>query len=381
MPYAVFTAEVITPRGRGAVATLVLAGDGDLLDQAQLFRAANGQSVSSQSLQRIIFGDWGSQPSEQVVLCRTADDKLEIHCHGGDAAVHRILADLRQAGYTTTDWENETPPTASGFAEECAAAIANASTLRTAAIALDQQNGVLRAAYEQLQITDWNEATRAAATEQLDALLHWADIGRHLPRPWSVVLAGQPNVGKSSLINALVGFSRAVVHDRPGTTRDVITAETALEGWPIQFADTAGIRAAAECIEAAGIELAQTKFAAADCRILVLDSAAPPNDETRALLVAWPDAIVVANKCDLPNAWNDALPADALLTSVTARQGIDQLARAVVKRLIPAIPPDGTPVPLSQRQIDFLQLARAALIDDNRNEYASAIDAIIAGSV
>ncbi|QDT51156.1 tRNA modification GTPase MnmE [Symmachiella dynata] len=381
MPHAVATAEVITPRGRGAVATLVLTGDADLLDQAQLFRAANGLSVSSQSLQRITFGDWGSQPSEQVVLCRTADDKLEIHCHGGDAAVRRILADLRQAGYTTFDWENKTSLAASSFAEECAAAIANASTLRTAAIALDQQNSVLRAAYEQLQITDWNAATRAAATAQLDALLRWADIGRHLTRPWSVVLAGQPNVGKSSLINALVGFSRAVVHDRPGTTRDVVTAETALEGWPIQFADTAGIRAAAERIEAAGIELAQTKFAAADCRILVLDSAAPPNDETRALLDAWPDAIVVANKCDLPNAWNDALPTDALLTSVTASQGIDQLARAVVKRLIPALPPDGTAVPLSQRQIDLLQIARAALVEDNRNEYASATEAILAGSV
>ncbi|WP_339908447.1 GTPase [Symmachiella dynata] len=381
MPHAVATAEVITPRGRGAVATLILTGDADLLDQAQLFRAANGLSVSSQSLQRITFGDWGSQPSEQVVLCRTADEKLEIHCHGGDAAVRRILADLRQAGYSTSDWENKTSLAASSFAEECAAAIANASTLRTAAIALDQQNGALRAAYEQLQTTDWNAATRAAATEQLDALLRWADIGLHLTRPWSVVLAGQPNVGKSSLINALVGFSRAVVHDRPGTTRDVVTAETALEGWPIQFADTAGIRAAAERIEAAGIELAQTKFAAADCRILVLDSAAPPNDETRALLAAWPDAIVVANKCDLPNAWNEALPADALLTSVTAPQGIDQLARAVVKRLIPAIPPDGTPIPLSQRQIDLLQIARTALVEDNRNEYASAIEAIIAGSV
>ncbi len=89
----------------------------------------------------------------------------------------------------------------------------------------------------------------------LDAVLRWTDLGTHLATPWRVVLAGAPNVGKSSLINALLGYGRAIVFDQPGTTRDVVTADAAIEGWPITLADTAGLHDASDATESAGIAL------------------------------------------------------------------------------------------------------------------------------
>jgi tRNA modification GTPase len=68
------------------------------------------------------------------------------------------------------------------------------------------------------------------------------DLGRHLTRPWRVVVAGAPNVGKSSLINALAGFTRTVVTAVPGTTRDVVATAAAIDGWPVELIDTAGLR-------------------------------------------------------------------------------------------------------------------------------------------
>ena len=108
-------------------------------------------------------------------------------------------------------------------------------------------------------------------SQQIAILLARADLGRHLVRPWSVVLAGPVNVGKSSLINALAGYGRSIVHHAPGTTRDAVTAATAIDGWPVELCDTAGLRPAATPVERAGIERAQERLAQADLAVLVFD--------------------------------------------------------------------------------------------------------------
>lgn len=369
------TAKVITPRGRGAVATVLLSGICPPLDESPLFRAANGRPVSEQSLGRIVFGRWGNDPGEEVVLCRIDEQTLEIHCHGGDAAVLRILSDLNAAGCRTIDWE-EAGILVATLEAECEHALAHATTIQSAAILLDQQGGALRRTIDTLFISDWNSETRATASTRIEALLRWAEFGLHLVHPWNVVLAGRPNVGKSSLINALVGYARAIVHDRPGTTRDVVTAETALQGWPIRFADTAGLRDNAEQIEAAGIVLAQEQFTAADCRILVIDRNRPPTDEDRKLINAWPDAILVANKSDLPDAWSKDLPAESLPVSARSTMGMDNLAATIIQRLVPNVPPAGTAVPFTARQLNLLQMARQALDQQNCAAYESAVAAI-----
>src|SRR5690606_26525433 len=127
-----------------------------------------------------------------------------------------------------------------------------------------------------------------------------------------VVLFGRPNVGKSSLMNRLAGFERAIVLDVPGTTRDLVTTEIALDGWPIRLTDTAGLRDRADELELSGIERARSRIASADLRILVLDRAAPPQDEELELLRTSTAPLVVANKVDQRDAWGTALPPEAI---------------------------------------------------------------------
>lgn len=233
--------------------------------------------------------------------------------------------------------------------------------MRTAEILLRQRSGVLRAAFEELpRNLRCNNSDEADALGRMDELLSWAAFGLHLTRPWQVVLAGRPNVGKSSLINALLGYPRSIVYDEPGTTRDVVTAETALSGWPVQLADTAGYRESPDTIEAAGIALARARLDSADCRIIVLDIGRSPEPTDFELLRAYPDAVVAAHKCDLPDRWGSATPRDALRVSSLMHFGIEALADAIAARLAPRVPGACTAVPLCDRQIDLLRRARSA---------------------
>jgi tRNA modification GTPase len=167
------------------------------------------------------------------------------------------------------------------------------------------------------------------------------------------VIAGRPNVGKSSLVNALVGYQRAIVFDQPGTTRDVVAVSTAIDGWPVELADTAGLRQAGDALEAEGIQLAENEIAAADLVLLVFDASQPLQSEDTSLLGKWPDALLVLNKSDLPAAGEH--PTGAVQTSALRREGIDTLLKAISRRLVPDPPPPGIAVPFTQRQVGMLE--------------------------
>lgn len=354
---ATATAAMLTPRGRGAVASLRYRGDVVGIDQANppLFQAANGRPLADQPIGRIVFGRWGEANSEEVVVCRRDLRTTEIHCHGGDAAVRRILDDLELNGCCVKAW-NEQLSAEQGLLEvECLEALSRVTTLRAADILLDQAQGTLRRALEKLP------KCSEGLSEALDELLVWADFGKHLTRPWRVVLAGRPNVGKSSLINALVGYTRSIVYDQPGTTRDVVTADATFDGWPVQLADTAGIREAEGAIETAGIARARAHLAEADCRVIVLDTSQPRSSEDAELIAAWPDAFIVANKSDLADAWADSLPAEAMRVSSLTGAGVDELIGAIVGRLVPLKPNPGTAIPVSERQVKLLHDVRHAI--------------------
>ncbi len=168
--------------------------------------------------------------------------------------------------------------------------------------------------------------------------------------PWQVVVAGRPNVGKSSLINAIAGYQRAIVHDLPGTTRDIVGVQTALDGWPVEIFDTAGLRAAGDPIEQAGIDLAQGKIAAADLVVLVFDSSSPWTAADQDLFESHPSALLVSNKSDLPPVPGPQ-PA-AMNVSAATSAGVEELCRAIAHRLVPHLPPPGAAVPFLPEQVE-----------------------------
>src|SRR5205823_1009519 len=162
--------------------------------------------------------------------------------------------------------------------------------------------------------------------------------------------AGRPNVGKSRLLNALAGYGRAIVDASPGTTRDVVTVRTALDGWPVELADTAGLRDPDDPLEAAGIALAREQQRGARLPPVVLDRSQPWTENDQALIEAarraetTPLTVTVANKSALPAAWEPLGDAWATI-SAERGDGIEALTQALARRLVPAPPPPGAGVP------------------------------------
>jgi len=230
--------------------------------------------------------------------------------------------------------------------------LAAAPTARTAAILLDQYRGALRREVDRIEQL-LGAGNSQAVRQGVQTLLSRAQIGLHLTQPWQVVLCGRPNVGKSSLINALAGYARAIVHPAPGTTRDVVSVRTALDGWPVEFSDTAGLGAGGGVLERAGIKRAEQKLAQADLVVLIFDRSAAWSDADRRLLGQWPEAIVVENKSDLPAAGRR--PAASLETSALRGTGIKVLIDAIAARLVPHPPPPGTAVPFAQEHVERLR--------------------------
>jgi tRNA modification GTPase len=157
--------------------------------------------------------------------------RIEVHCHGGRRVVQWVVDQFLASRERKRPERRATPAAdAAGSPSNLALAqLIQAPTLRTAAILLDQYHGA------------FDRAIRDP--DQFAELASWASLGRHLVAPWKVAVAGPPNVGKSSLINALAGYQRSVVSETAGTTRDVVTVQVAFDGWPVELADTAGLRA------------------------------------------------------------------------------------------------------------------------------------------
>ena len=186
-------------------------------------------------------------------------------------------------------------------------------------------------------------------------------------------------MGKSSLINALLGYERAIVFDQPGTTRDVVTAETAFEGWPVQLADTAGLRDATDELEAAGINLARRRLETADVRLVLVDLSEPPHDDDKRNPARWPDDII-GHKCDLGDQWKGQLPRTAIRVSSVTGQGLGELQRRLIQTLVPNVPRPGTPIPINQTQINLLVAARRRRLNPNWDAVRRAISSLLTGA-
>ena len=342
----------LTPPGRGAIATLRVDGAKAVEAVQTRFHARRGRPLSACPVDRLVVGHFGHERGEEVVVRRCADGAVELNCHGGLAAAAMIEDTLAAAGCQRTPWRRwAVDAHHDPIAAAALQALAEARTERTAAILLDQYQGALRRALDDIRRAI-RDGDAVFAQRQIETLRSRESLGRHLVRPWRVVLAGPVNVGKSSLINALVGFGRSIVHDSPGTTRDAVTAATAIDGWPVELCDTAGLR---DCrvrvnthptddgVERAGMERARERLAEADLVVLVFDRSVPWSDDDPALRDEWPDALLVDNKCDLPLATGKR--PRGVTTSALRGQGIAKLLAAISRRLVPDPPPPGAAVP------------------------------------
>ena len=206
------------------------------------------------------------------------------------------------------------------------------------------------------------------AIEAINLALNWSEFGHHLVVPWQVVLCGRPNVGKSSLMNALAGFTRSIVSEQAGTTRDRVTLETAIDGWPVRITDTAGVRETSDPIEQLGVQQTLIAIAEADLTVIVLDASEPLLAEDFQLLgLATRRRIVVAHKSDLPvaefvrilpDAADATIPENRIRVSSVTGQGVDSLLRAIGKALVPELPPAGQAIPVSRDQEQRLRGSR-----------------------
>lgn len=351
----------LTPSVPAGIATLAISGP----DALRCLAAHVELRVAQPKLNRIHYGQWTIRGTdghelgcEQVVVCLVAADTVEVHCHGGPAVCSALLQQLEASGCQVVD-PQDWPSWASGLPGRIEQAAENdlklAATDRVAAALLDQLQGALRRSLERIRAQVIAQDT-AAAIESLASLQAWGRLGQKLTQGWRVVLAGPPNVGKSSLLNRLVGRTQAIVHPEAGTTRDWIESPAVFDGWPVLLTDTAGLRASQDAIESEGVRRAYAQIATADLLVLTVDATQGMQPMHHAAIAAFQGPIVLAwNKVDLLSearvpavselGRTDARLADRVAVSASHAPGVDALAHAVVRRLVPHAPPAGQALP------------------------------------
>jgi tRNA modification GTPase len=335
----------LTPEATGAIATLAVDGPEAWNVCRALFTPRKGtlpERPEEVSRESFYFGHFGETLRDEVVLAliqATPVQRVELHGHGGRQMVAVLLETLANRGVRVLDWRAWCDRVeSSSIRAEALKQLALAPTARTANILLDQYHGAFESALQAIR----------EGTLTVESVTRFAEVGRHLVTPWRVVVAGEPNVGKSSLVNALAGFQRAIVSETPGTTRDVVTTRIALDGWPIELADTAGQREEASPLEEAGIRLAREESSRADLTLWVTDAAFPPSRMPDG------DALHVVNKIDLPATWNfEGL--GAVRVSARTGQGLPELCERIVRRLVKEAPTPGAAVPFSKECWDRLR--------------------------
>jgi tRNA modification GTPase len=261
----------------------------------------------------------------------TGEDMVELYCHGGAVVLQEILAACVSAGarlaepgeFTQRAFLNGKMDLAQA---EGVAGVIHATSDAARRNATDQLTGrlsaVIRRAMDQLtELRAFVEATIDFPEEDIEMIAHagvverLAPIRRHLSQLSEtyatgrllsdgvrVVLVGAPNVGKSSLMNLLLGQDRSIVHEVPGTTRDYVDAVWNLNGIAVHLTDTAGLREGQEEVERLGIERSRQKMDEADVVIMVCDGTRALTAAEQELVAALPmgRSLVVINKCDLP---------------------------------------------------------------------------------
>ena len=315
----------------------------------------------------------------------TGEDMLELHCHGGMTTVRLVLAALSEAGgvpagpgeFTKRAFLNGKMDLSEA---EAVMDVINAQAESSLRSALSQLQGSVsrrvRAVEEALldarsaieaAIDYPDEAEESAyatlpailreARETVTALIEEGRKARILRDGLKLVILGRPNVGKSSLLNALLGEDRAIVTAAAGTTRDVLDERLSIGGVPVRLIDTAGLRDASDEAERIGVDRAKKALETADAVLLVLDGSEELTPEDEALLceTAGKTRIVIANKCDLGKRIPDALP-----LSCKTGEGLEALRERIAVIAAPAL--QSTEAITNERHLLALEQAHDAIM-------------------
>ena len=399
-PLAETIAALATPPGRGAVSIVRLSGPRAREIGARLAPTKRPLRPRLATLARMVGSD-GAPLDDALVLyfpgprSYTGEDVLEFHVHGSPAVVRETLAAALAAGARLAEpGEFTRRAFLAGkldlSAAEAVADLIAAEQRGSARAALARLSGGLASAVEAIRARldcaleelaaalDFPDEVEAPSRAELEAHLGQAraaldelaadwERGRLVREGVSVALIGPPNAGKSSLLNALLGSDRALVSATPGTTRDTLEESLALDGFVARLIDTAGLRASADPLEAAGVARAEATLAQARIALIVIDGSEALTADARGLLARTRGAerVVFFNKRDRGRAGYDAreLPErDALFGSVFDPATLSALRAALAELVTQGEQPDVAHPHLgSARQADAVLSARRSL--------------------
>ena len=370
---------ISTPLGEGGIGIIRLSGTEAIRIADHIFASPRHISLSDRESHRITYGkildpETGKEVDEVLVTIMkspssyTREDVVEINCHGGMVALREAFSlVLRYGARMAEPGEFTRRAFLNGRIDlsqaEAVLDLIRAKTEESRRIALEQLRGGLSAKITELRDElarvcaqteahiDFPEDDIEPASEkqilettgmierELETLLKTFQEARFFREGLSTTIVGRPNVGKSSLLNALLKRDRAIVTDIPGTTRDVLEEYLNIHGLPLRIMDTAGIRDVSDIAEKEGVTRSLSSIAHADLVIALFDSSEPLSDQDLLVIdkISGRNALIVLNKCDLACALGDAdmerlqkaSPRPVLFISATRGDGLETLKTVI----------------------------------------------------
>ena len=341
---------IATPIGEGGISIIRISGNNALDMASSIFRPKNKQDIKNMKTYTMRYGNVINAENNEIVddailsymkgpYSYTGENVVEINCHGGVVATNRVLNEIVKAGARLSEPGEFTKRAfLNGKIDlsqaEAVIDIIRAKTELSMKSAIMQSKGSLSKEIGELRkyllnvlalieyAVDFTEDDEDIiddnllfqikdginkTIERIKKLLKNADEGKIIRDGLNMVIVGKPNVGKSSLLNALLKEKRAIVTDIPGTTRDIIEEYINIDGIPVRIIDTAGIRDTEDTVEKIGVERSKEKIEEADLVVLMMDSSREVDDEDKLIIDAVKDKkyITLLNKIDLNRKISD----------------------------------------------------------------------------